>query len=423
MIFATLELTTFGQNALEDTIFNENIKSLELYPQDNRLGYPVFVLDNPTVLILAFDELNENFQQYVYTFQLCNADWKPTDLLPNEYLNGFTEAYIEYYQFSKNTKVPYIHYSLTIPNQNIQFRNSGNYILKVFPENEPDKPIFTKRFYVLNPICSIFGTIVAPSNPELRKTSQEISFKVNISALNSRFPSREITTQIQQNGRYDNQINQLQALSISDNILDFNLQKNNIFQGGNTFRSFDFSSLEYNSEYIYSIDRSGEIDKIELLLAKERVLLPSKTEISMFGKFYINSTTYHDSNIEAEYAFVRFLLAREAPYLNADIYLLGGFDLWGMKHKLSYDFTNKIYSTTILLKQGVYSYQYALKEKIKDFVDITSIEGSHFQTPNNYIIRIYFRAPGTTFDQLVGWQEITNDANQFDEQNLIEQQL
>lgn len=416
ILFSTLAPSVFGQSALEDRIFDENIKSLELFPQDNRLGYPVLFLDNPNGLVLAFDELNRDFQQYVYTFQLCNANWTPTDLSPNEYLDGFTEAYIENYQFSKNTKVPYIHYSLTFPNQDIQFRISGNYILKVFPENEADKPIFTKRFYVTNPLCSIFGNILAPSNPALQKTSQEISFKVDISNLNSRFPSREITTQIQQNGRYDNQINQLQALSISDNILDFNLQKNNIFTAGNTFRFFDFSSLAYNSEYIYSINRNEQIDKIELLLAKERTNKPYKNEVSLLGKFYIESKTYDDSDLEAEYAYIRFLLARAEPYLDADIYLLGGFDLWGLKHKLEYDFTNKVYSTSILLKQGFYSYQFALKEKNKNSVDVAPIEGSHFQTPNSYVVRIYFRAPGTTYDQLVGWQEIVNYTNQVNEQ-------
>jgi len=231
---------------------------------------------------------------------------------------------------------------------------------------------------------------------------------VNISNLNSRFPSREITTQIQQNGRYDTQINQIEPLSIKDDILDFNLQKNNVFLGLNTFRFFDFSSLDYNSEYVYSIDRTQDIDGVELLLAKFRSNKPYKNEPTQFGKFYIETKNYTDPDTEAEYALVHFLLSSENPIPDAEVYLLGGFDLWSMSHKLSYDYSSKLYHAKVLLKQGYYSYLYALKKKGDKSAKVSPIEGSFYQTPNFYFIRVYYRAPGKTYDQLVGWQEIKN---------------
>ena len=406
--FTLLLTKAQGQTVFSDHIFTENIKTVQLYPENNPLSEAVLFLNEQQSLILKFDELDSDYRDFAYTLIHCDTKWQESDLSPNEYLDGYTEAYIQDYQFSQNTKVPFVHYNLSVPNYDIQIRYSGNYILKVYPEGEPENPIFTKKLYVANPLCSIGGNVLASSNPETRNTAQEISFKVNISALNSRFPSREITTQIQQNGRYDNQINQLEPLSIQDGILDFDLQKENIFLGLNTFRFFDFSSLTYNSEYVYSIDRIGNIDEVELLLAKKRIHTPYKNEPTQFGKFYIESKDYSNSDSEAEYALVHFLLSSENPYPDGDVYLIGGFDLWNTNHKLTYDYTSKLYHAKILLKQGFYSYQYALKKKGESKIDVAAIEGSFFQTPNSYFVRVYYRAPGTTFDQLVGWQEIKN---------------
>jgi len=403
-----IQFNASSQTIFFDQVFTENIKTVELYPETNRLGDPVVFLNEEIPLILKFDELDSDYRNYAYTLIHCDAEWNTSDLSPNEYLNGYTEAYIEDYQFSKNTKVPFIHYTLQIPNDDIQIRYSGNYILKIYPDGEEEQPILTKKFYVVNPLCTIGGNIIASHNPEIRNSAQEISFKVNISALNSRFPSREICTQIQQNGRYDNQINKLEPLSIKGGIMDFDLQKENVFPGLNTFRFFDFSSLDYNSEYVYTINRNGNIDEIELLLSKFRLNKPYKNEPTQFGKFFIETKNYNDADTESEYALVRFLLASENPIPNAGIYLLGSFDLWSLSQKLSYDFANKLYYTEVLLKQGYYSYQYALKMDGENKANVAPIEGSFFQTPNTYFVRVYYRAPATTYDQLVGWQELKN---------------
>lgn len=403
-----LVATSYGQALFKDIILAENIKTVSLYPENNPLGESVYFINNPNSLVLKFDELADDYRDFAYQIIHCDANWKASDLSPNEYLDGYTEAYIKEYTFSQNTKIPYVHYQLTIPNSDIQFRYSGNYILKVYADGQADNPVFTKKFYVVNQLCTIGGDIIAASNPSLRNSAQEVSFKVNISNVNSRFPAREITTQIQQNGRYDNQINALEPLSIRDEILDFNLQKDNVFPGLNTFRAFNFSNLSYNSEYVYTIDRTGAIDEVELLLEKPRTGKSYKNDPTQFGKFYIETKNYSDTDSESEYALVQFLLSQEQPYENGDVYLLGAFDLWSLSHKLNYDYNSKVYYTKVLLKQGYYSYLYALKNTKNNSVDVSKIENSYFQTPNEYIVRVYYRAPSSTYDQLVGWQKLVN---------------
>jgi len=406
LFFFTIKIN--GQTVYSDKIFSENIKTVELYPIGNRLGEPVLFLNETGSLQLTFDELDSEYINYAYTLLHCDSKWRLSDIFQNEYLDGYTEAYIDDFRFSKNTKIPYIHYSLQIPNRNIQIWKSGNYILKIYPEGKSENPIITKKFYVVDQQCSIGGNIIAASKPEIRKQAQEVNFKVNISNLKSRFPSREITTQVQQNGRTDNQISKLEPLSNIDGILDFNLQKDNVFEGLNTFRFFDFSNLSYNSEYVYSINRTKNIDEIELMLSKFRINTPYKNEPTQFGKFYIDTKSYDDAEIEAEYALVNFFLVADEPIADADVYLVGGFDLWSKSQKLNYDYSSNLYHASVLLKQGYYSYQYASIKNGSGFADVASIEGSFFQTPNSYFIRVYYKAPGTTYDQLVGWEEIKN---------------
>lgn len=397
----------YGQTVYSNKVYNPNIKSIEFYPDGDPLGEAVLFLNEDIPLILAFDDLADDYKDFTYTFIHCDANWNKSELMPNEYLDGYTEDYVVDYAFSQNTKVPYVHYSIEIPNENIQFRFSGNYIVKVYPNEDSDHPIFTKRFYVVDPQCSIGGNVIAPSNPELKHSAQEVNFKVNISMLNSLFPSREIQVQLQQNGRTDNVISNMQPLSILDGKMDFNLQKDNVFPGLNNFRIFDISSLAYNTEYVYHINRSGDVDDVELILSKSRARSPYSNNPSQYGKFYINTKDYSDASTEAEYALVHFLFSSPTPLMD-ELVLLGDFNQWDCTQKLDYNYASKTYQTTILLKQGFYSYMYALKQKNTNTCNIAAIEGSHFQTPNNYFVRVYYRAPGTTYDQLVGWEQIIN---------------
>ena len=173
-------ISIHSQTIYSDHIFNENIKTITLSPKDDAMGNPMIFLYDRNSLIFSFDELNNDYHNFAYTIIHCDANWQLSELSPNEYLDGYTEAFIADYQFSKNTKVPYIHYSLQIPNKEIQITRSGNYILKIYPENKPDNPILTKKFYVVDPQCQIGGSVVACSNPEIIYQAQEIKFKVNI---------------------------------------------------------------------------------------------------------------------------------------------------------------------------------------------------------------------------------------------------
>jgi hypothetical protein len=54
----------------------------------------------------------------------------------NDYINGFTEDRITDFQNSFNTLSQYVHYTLALPNRNMRWSKSCNYLLKVFEDTD-----------------------------------------------------------------------------------------------------------------------------------------------------------------------------------------------------------------------------------------------------------------------------------------------
>jgi len=68
---------------------------------------------------------------------------------------------------------------------------------------------------------------------------------------------------------------------------------------------------------------------------------------------------------------------------------------------MQYDYIEKAYKASPYLKQGYYNYQYIFLPDGEKEGDALTIEGSHFETQNNYYIFVYHRPQGTVYDQLI----------------------
>jgi hypothetical protein len=72
------------------------------------------------------------------------------------------------------------------------------------------------------------------------------------------------------------------------------------------------------------------------------------------------------------------------------------------KAKLTFNPENNFWETNFFCKQGFYNYIYVFVPKGSNIVDDTYIEGSHWQTSNNYTILLYWQEEGTSYDKLIG---------------------
>lgn len=71
----------------------------------------------------------------------CNADWTQSQLSPIEYMNGFQGTTIDDFANSIGTTTQYSNYRLLLPNDDVQFKVSGNYAIQVYNEDTPDQII------------------------------------------------------------------------------------------------------------------------------------------------------------------------------------------------------------------------------------------------------------------------------------------
>ena len=70
---------------------------------------------------------------------------------------------------------------------------------------------------------------------------------------------------------------------------------------------------------------------------------------------------------------------------------------------MQYNPDKKQYEASVYLKQGYYNYHYALNDSTTNRVDVSYIEGTHYQTRNDYYIYVYHRAVGDRHDSFVGF--------------------
>jgi hypothetical protein len=70
---------------------------------------------------------------------------------------------------------------------------------------------------------------------------------------------------------------------------------------------------------------------------------------------------------------------------------------------MTYNYEEKCYEATLLLKQGFYNYLYVFAGSGGDKGDPSVIEGNKWETPNEYLLLVYHREPGDITDKLIGW--------------------
>jgi hypothetical protein len=68
---------------------------------------------------------------------------------------------------------------------------------------------------------------------------------------------------------------------------------------------------------------------------------------------------------------------------------------------MTYNYKRKGYQASLFLKQGYYNYLYGLVERGQKSADVSLIEGNHWETLNEYSIYVYYKKPGTNYDQLI----------------------
>jgi len=409
ILLSAFSISTFAQKVYRTQIFDENIKSLQIGVNDEKYMLPIIELNGPDVLRIRFDEMSHETHFYGYSIKHCNADWTVSNLLTNEYLNGFTTGNITDVNLSQVATFQYTHYKFELPNTDIGLKISGNYVVFIYEDNKVDQPVAQVCFSVVEPQINITANLRGNTDTELSGKLQQLDFDVQMNGYKVRDVNSEIKVIVRQNNRFDNEVSGIQPTFISGSKLSYQNNKALIFEGGNEYHRFDISSVYAASEGIADI--RYQQPHYEVFLTQNKVQT-SKSYIHDFdvnGKFVINyQEAVENSDVEADYMYVHFMLPLKTPFLDGQLYLGGelNYNLLNDRSRLKYDFNAGAYHQTLLLKQGGYNFQYWFVPKGTSKASVEKVDGSYWQTGNEYSIYVYHRGWGERYDRLIGIKSI-----------------
>ncbi|MBL4670320.1 MAG: DUF5103 domain-containing protein, partial [Flavobacteriales bacterium] len=398
----------------DDYTYDDSIKTVLLFNTRNEMSYPIISLSGNETIKLSFDDLRRENSIYNYTIVHCNANWSPSDLEQNEYIEGFFEDELFDFEYSNNTDLYYTHYNATIPNENMKPTKSGNYIIMVYKVNDKEHPILTKRFMVYENRVSISMDIKRATDVNESYFRQEVDFKINHNGYDIKDPFGRLNVVLMQNYRWDNAITGLKPKFIKDTELNYDFNNSeNVFDANNEFRYFDLKSIRYQTIRVKRIqfEAHDKLTHAYLLDDESRSFKQYYSQTDLNGNFLIKRNEGENSETEAEYIKVHFKLPYYPPLTNGNLYLFGKFSDWKFKKelKLDYDTLNQNYYKEVLLKQGYYDYLYCfVKDGSKNVGDISVVEGSHYETKNEYSILVYYRGLNDDYDRLVGFSSASN---------------
>ena len=365
--------------------------------------------DEENTLEISFDYLSHDIQQYTYRVLHCNRDWQESGISSYEYVDGFTTADITDYERSVNTQQEYTHYSLVFPNADMQIKASGNYRLQIYQDGDLEKVVAEVCLQVVEPLVRIDVQVRHNTDIELSGRYHQLDIDVHIDRLAQK-DANNISLLVQQNGRVDNQQYINKPTFVEPHRLRYVNNKMLIFEAGNEFRRFDTYSTYYAGYHVSRIAyQQGdyhavlEDDQVRGTVATGagREGLGYLSDMDSDGQWVVNceKTDYPDT--DAEYMWVHFCLPVKQPILSP--VFVGGdlfYNNYTANNMMQYDAENKCYYLYAYLKQGGYNYMYYTLDNKK--MSLLPLEGSHWQTRNEYTVWAYYRPFGARYDRLVG---------------------
>lgn len=391
--------------SFSNQVFNNQIKTIELKNENNPRGLPIINLNSSEQLTLRFDDLDKTVKNYRYTFEHCDHNWKRSDnLFKNDFLSGFEENDIINHEISVNTSVPYIHYSMTFPNQDVTLKLSGNYVLIVYDE-DPKNILLTQRFFVADIKTEVVTQPKIPVDYDYRYTHHQIDFTVNYPTIQSDNPLQEFKCVVMQNNRFDNAKYDIKPQFNNGKSLTFQNNPDLNFEAANEYRILDFRDIRPGNSNRNKVIFQDSNYHILPPIDYRRAYKSYATVFDHDGKFFVDLAPRNfDPNISADYNYVHFRLKKEMPYDTASVYMIGGFSYGEVlrDYKMRYNDSLRHYESHLLMKQGVYDYLYAIRGNKTGDLNVEDVDGSHVNTGNIYTVFVYIKRFADNYEQLIG---------------------
>ncbi|CAM3301759.1 DUF5103 domain-containing protein [Zobellia roscoffensis] len=375
----------------------ENIKTV-IFGGPTEDQFPVVELGE--TIKLEFDDTTASESDYYYKIVHCDYDWQPSQLLKSQYLNGVDNQRITNYENSYSTLQSYSNYKLTIPNENVGLKVSGNFVLEIY--NDSYELQFSRRFVVFKDVVTVGGTVKRSRDFNFINEKQVVQLSINAGNFQLVNPKKEVKIAILQNYQWETALYDIAPQYTIGTELVYKYDQETSFFGGNEFLNFDTSDLRAPTSQISRIE-VNELYNHYLFSNTYRANKPYSYFPDINGDFVIRTLQGEDNSREAEYTKVHFSLPYDELLELDEVYVFGKFNNYALseENKMTYNENNGMMEAAIKLKQGFYNYKYVIKRE-DGTIEINTIDGNFHFTENSYLILVYYRNFGDLYDSIIG---------------------
>ena len=313
-----------------------NIKTVS-FVQSNENVIPIFKLGDG--FQFQFDDLFGNEANYYFEIMHCDYNWNPTDIPKAEYIKGFDGQRIQEYENSINTLQIYSHYKLPIPNQFMQLRISGNYILKILDESK--EVILSRKFIIYEDLVTVPIQIRRARTANYLEYKHNVEFSVKSQAINFQNPLKNVKIVLFQNGQFNTAIKNIVPQYTIGNDLIYKYDTQTQYWAGNEFLYFDNSDIRSAGNNISRVDSNNGIYNTNLYTNNARANYPYSVTPDVNGNFVVRNISGTKNAIEADYAWVYFSLSAPTFMKNKGVYVTGMFNNYSLSPEYKMDFNKE----------------------------------------------------------------------------------
>lgn len=403
---------------MPDHIYKANIQSVKLYKAGDIYSYPVLTLGSTEQLELHFDDMDADIKYYYYSLQLCNADWSPANIQIFDYIRGFQSNRITTYRNSSIVQTRYTHYQAYFPERNSGPTRGGNFLLKVFLNDDTSKLVFTKRFLVINPKASVSAQVMQPFNSNFFRTHQRVQVAVSTASgqINT-FSPQDLKVVVIQNNIWSSSSVIDRPSIFRGNYFEYSDEENTSFPAGKEWRWIDMRSLRLMSERMEKLVDSDTSKRIDVYVKNDG---ERNQQIYVYyrdinGIYTIENRDNPNPLWQSDYAWVHFTFIPPGnrAYEGKSIYVFGELTNYEQNEtsKMIFNEEKGIYEKALYLKQGFYNYSYVTltnKKQTGVLPSLENTEGNFWGTENSYMVMVYFRPFGARADELVGFARVNS---------------
>ncbi len=407
-ISAQVELENYS---LEDRIYNSDIKSVTFSSlkavgttsssRIANLPIPIVLMGNR--ITWSFDELTQEQRFLEYAIVHCNRNWEISSRISEfDYLDGFSTAYLRDSDISRTAITPYTSYQLTLPNDDMGWLISGNYVLFIW-DTDTNEMLLSRRFVVMDRVLSAQAEITSSLTGNNRLQAQEVKLEVAIPDAGIDNPVLNLHANIYQDYDWKAAHENLSVVNQDRDNLSFYLPGRSPFKSIKQYRIADLRSVFFSGFGIKFVENqeNGYFAAVNpgLPLGEQMAFYQ---DVDQDGGFTIMNTD--DPSDDPEYVELLFTYLPRDPSVEKDIYVLGKFNDYRQDEgsKMIFDAKNKLYYKKLILKQGVYNYAYSISKEA-DRIDYEEAQGYDARSSHIYTAIIYYRDLSKNYDQAIGF--------------------